>query len=183
MKDIIDEAIDNGYECEFSYTEDNKVKYLTDEVFRKMCLQRHANMGYPLLEAEMLAVIMYTGTDCYADLRMTQQGRNLENEQKWYKFSYTLDCAIMKLSYFDQIKPPRYLYHGLNGVKVIDKGIFQYNAFGEIDDSMGCSFSYSTFVSMTEDHEIAESFMLGYNSHLDVMNQGTIIEVDTNGTV
>ena len=96
-------------------------KDLTDEVFKKMLLPKHESMGYPLLEVEMLAIIMYTGTDCYADFRKTQQGRieGIEGlDEKWKVFDDALNHAIVKLAKYDPNKPLRYLYHGLNGVDI-----------------------------------------------------------------
>ena len=110
MKDLFEEAKENGLERVFSFSDRyGRPQHLTDEVFRKMVLPQHQAMGYPLTEAEILAVILYTGTDCCDDLRKTAQGRNDADKKKWGYLDTTLDCAIQKLAMFDEQKPPRFL--------------------------------------------------------------------------
>ena len=72
MKDLIEEAVKNGKEKVFRK---NLRKQLTDDVYQKMIHPKHESMGYPLTEAEILAVILYTDTLCCTNLRKAEQGR------------------------------------------------------------------------------------------------------------
>ena len=63
----------------------------------------------------VVLVILYTGCDCYRDLRMTQRKGNLK---KWKIFDASLADALLKLS-FDPNEPViDYLYSGMNAVAV-----------------------------------------------------------------
>ena len=180
MKDLFEEAKENGLERVFSFTDQfGMPQHLTDEVFRKMVLPQHQAMGYPLTEAEILAVILYTGTDCCDDLRKTAQGRNDADKKKWAWLDTTLDMAIQKLAMFDEQKPPRFLYHGLNGVAIKTEKVKYLH--GKEEREAQNAFYYSTHVSTTEERLIANEFMQGRDDQ--AVKQGTMIKIDTLGQV
>ncbi|CAF1452625.1 unnamed protein product [Adineta steineri] len=123
----------------------------------------------------MLAVILYTDTVVYADLRLDEilfcQQNPFEvgdnwHRQKWPIFGAILDSAIRLLYRYDerQNRPPL-VYHGLRDTE-IDKYVFN-NHGTEKRDSY---FKYGTFVSTSWDKEVSLGFM---------GEKGCLLEIDT----
>lgn len=56
----------------------------------------HIKLKQPLFLAEMLAIILYTDTDAYKDLRKTEL---MGNYKKWHWFGLNLTSALRKLTY------------------------------------------------------------------------------------
>ncbi|CAF3426128.1 unnamed protein product [Rotaria sp. Silwood2] len=139
---------------------------LNDVVHAKLKHPRHVRMGSPLSHDQMLAIILYTDTPVYADLRWDEilyckQNPFLADQnwhhQKWPIFGALLDSAIRLLDINDdsENRPP-IVYHGLKDIE-LDKSLFNNDGRKKSDKY----FKYGTFVSTSWDKEVAISFIGG----------------------
>ncbi|CAF1429616.1 unnamed protein product [Adineta steineri] len=172
--DLVNELNKNG----FSYVLHpigGPYKCLSDVVRDKLKHPRHVRMGSPLNYDQMLAVILYTDTAIYADLRLDEilfcQQNPFEpgdnwHQQKWPIFGAILDSAIRLLYKYDerQNRPPL-VYHGLRDTE-IDKDVFNNHGSQKRDNY----FKYGTFVSTSWDKEVSLGFMC---------EKGCLLEIDT----
>eukprot|EP01084_Bolivina_argentea_P250788 420360_1 len=116
---LINEVIENGYEQDlcFNLNEEKKDEYAIMKVVdEKINCMRHKLMGSPLSRAEMLSILLYTGSDCNYNLSKSQRNGNYH---KWKWFDYCLYNAISKLSKreYGTYK----IYTGLTLTKLVDK--------------------------------------------------------------
>jgi hypothetical protein len=115
------------------YPTEGPYECLNDIVRDKLKHPRHVTMGSPLNFDQMLALILYTDTDVYADLRWDEilycqqnpiEPGNNWHRQKWPIFGAILDSAVRLLFKYDKTENrPPLIYHGLRNIE-IDKSIF-----------------------------------------------------------
>eukprot|EP00930_Biecheleria_cincta_P053809 TRINITY_DN3952_c0_g1_i1.p1 TRINITY_DN3952_c0_g1~~TRINITY_DN3952_c0_g1_i1.p1 ORF type:complete len:483 (+),score=64.24 TRINITY_DN3952_c0_g1_i1:157-1605(+) len=151
----------NGYQQVFTCQGGLGGPISLDEVVQqKMAHPRHAELGSPLNNEEMLSFLLYSGTDCYADLRSSERAGNYT---KWARFAAVLDVAIYNLAlaaFSKGMDLPPMLYHGLGSVVaetvslpiVIDGG-------GHDNTCYETLFVYPTFVSTTWNRAVAVDFL------------------------
>ena len=162
-------------------------KTLWDIAKEKMEHPRHIEMGKPLTLVEILAILLYTGTDVYRDLRHDEMlywkefalhadpcfitlELSHSSKRKWPVLSTILSLAINKLDRFDITCKPHFTYHGLHDVNV-DPQTFDVKY--QSNDStlltkrpVSDAFMYGTFVSTSTDKEVALEFMKSdHNKH------------------
>ena len=155
-------------------------KTLWDVAKEKMEHPRHKEMGMPLTLVEILAILLYTGTDVYRELRHDEmlywreftldvqfelscidlEKSKLPN-RKWPVLSSILSQAIIKLDKFDTRCEPDFTYHGLHDVNVDPKTFVAEFNDRPIQEhfQLPDAFMYGTFVSTSTDREVALKFM------------------------
>lgn len=126
-----------------------------------MAHQRNKKLPNPLNEQEMLAILCYTNTSAYVDLRNAI--RDHKAVGKWDRFMTHLIRAIAKLDKEYATGYPRDLFHGLNGVTKLQRF--------KLGDCV--QFNYEGFISTSTDEQIALGF-----SGID----GCIIQMQLNTT-
>lgn len=126
-------------------------------VSEKLAHPRHLAMRSPLTYEMMLSIILYTGCDCYSDLRQCQREGDFE---KWRCFSTSLSSAINLLARSDSVPLPSELFHGLANVKM-DENLTRFLA--------------NTFMSFSWDRGVSEGFINdnGGNGMLIVLREST----------
>lgn len=99
----------------------------------------------------MLAVILYTGTDCYKDLRDSERRGDYN---KWWNFSLNLNSAIGKLGVAQHEKyghiGAKQTYSGLEDVKFTGKQL-----------GIGNAMNLRTVTSTSRDRLVAEGVSRG----------------------
>eukprot|EP01084_Bolivina_argentea_P013317 24963_1 len=141
---LIKEVVTNGSEKDLckdkTIPEDqqNKEYYIMSIVKQKLNHVRHKRIGSPLYECHMLALILYTGCDCNADLCASQRAGDYK---KWKIFDYCLYHAIRILDHYE-IGNYR-VYSGVCAVKLSKKRNGGY---------------FVTYTSTTWKREIAQQF-------------------------
>eukprot|EP01083_Nonionella_stella_P157203 510104_1 len=159
MKTFIAEIIRNGCKKHLYLSNDdrfqNKDKYtIMNTVQDKLVCMRHKQMGSPLNRSEMLALILYTSTDCNERLCNAQRDGDYD---KWKWFDYCLYNAVLKLS---QRECGSYaIYTALKDVKL------QYEFI-----ERGC---LKTYLSTTWVEDIALQFM-----EMDAYDKYILFEMD-----
>eukprot|EP01083_Nonionella_stella_P093963 263586_1 len=115
LKALVEEVANNGHkQClEVNDEEKNESYSLLDIVDQKMNVSRHKQMGSPLNRAQMLAIILYTGTEC--SYKICQAQRN-GDYITWKWFDFCLFNAIELLSRNETGKFT--LYSGFKKVKL-----------------------------------------------------------------
>eukprot|EP00971_Amphidinium_carterae_P159259 3157365-Amphidinium_carterae.1 len=152
--DLREEVASNGYGSQL-VSKEAVQGYLNKDRARAMQVQ--------LTSDEMLAVICYTGTDAYSDLRSCMRKGVYS---KWPRFQYHLRNAVWKLANFDNLAPSvTELYHGLANVEICDLslsgGVYSVDREGlDIRVFVGL-FRYPTFISTSWDFNVAERFAFG----------------------
>ena len=141
---LINEVIKNGFARDLCLkqsdydAEPRKFSLVTNTLQRKMKLKRHKEMGEPLQQCEMLALLLYTGGRCTYDLTRSQ---NDGDYSKWYYLDLCLYNAIIKLNTKETGTFP--CYSGLRNVKLISDSIEGY---------------FPTYVSTSYDTQTAMKF-------------------------
>jgi hypothetical protein len=139
---------------------------LYEQVEKKLKHERHVQIGSPLTFEQMLAVILYTDTTLYNELRWDEIQFSMQNitsdseyvaEQRWPIFGRTLNSAICCLNKHDHDKRPVVVYHGIHGVE-IDPSKFNNSGY-EMRPKTNPFFKYGTFISTSQNKEVALSFM------------------------
>lgn len=98
----------------------------------------------------MLAVLLYTGCDCYGDLRWSERNGDLD---KWWRYARGLRGAISKLTlaeheHFGGSRDGEdFVYSGLANVRL------------SADATAGSFFNVPTFTSTSTKLSVAEKFM------------------------
>jgi hypothetical protein len=148
---------------------------LNDVAREKLKHPRHIKMGSPLNHDQMLAILLYTDTPVYADLRWNeilfcQQNPYRWQEgwfsQKWPIFGAILDSAIRLLDKHDErVNRPPIVYHGLQDINM-DKSIFNNHGTRKRDNY----FKYGTFVSTSWDRQVSLGF---------IGEKGCLLVIDT----
>jgi len=135
-------------------------------------------MGYPLEESEVLAVLLYTTmSDLCRELRKNELGiGNNFGRSKMPLFAFCLNAAIAKLALYDRYRPPRFLYHGLNNIK-LNLDTLKQNRTTLYGVKLEADFSYSTFISLSEFKSIAAGFAKDEDE--EGVQQNIIIRLDT----
>jgi len=175
--DLCNEVKKNGFE-----------QILTSDLYecveKKLIHERHIQMGSPLSFEQMLALILYTDTILYKELRWDEIQFSMQDvtidsehvpEQRWPIFGRTLNSAICCLNKYDRNNRPTLVYHGLHGVE-IDPSTFNNTGY-ENRPKNNPFFKYGTFISTSQYKEVALSFM-----SLDPRVErkvGSILEIDT----
>ena len=195
-KYLIEELENNGFGGVMKIPFESKT--LWDIADEKMNHPRHIEMGKPLSRVEILAILLYTGTDAYSSLRKTEtmhyaQSEDIlhkkswtagmnplkEENQKWIYFSEILSNAIKVLNVNDVKKRPDVTYHGLHEVEVDPDSFFSYwvtvdRIFFTHQRRVPDSFKYGTFVSTSTRRKIALNFM----KSKDKVANGCLIELE-----
>eukprot|EP01084_Bolivina_argentea_P004935 9346_1 len=151
LQPLIQEIKANG--CESVMTMPETGDSLMSAVEDKMKHMRHIQLGCPLNKAEMLAIILYTGTKCYTLLCKTQRNGDYKT---WKWLDLCLYNAIDKI--WRREKGSYKLYSGLANVRLQEKTI--HNGF------------FITYTSTTWRKEVALSFIYQYG------DSGMLIEMD-----
>jgi hypothetical protein len=172
--DLVSELNKNGF-GHLMFPNGGPYACLNDTVRDKLNHPRHIRMGSPLYHDQMLAIILYTDTPVYADLRLDEirfcqqnpfQTGDDWHSQKWPIFGAILDSAIRLLYKYDDIENrPPLVYHGLKDIEM-DKSIFNNHGSVKRDNC----FKYGTFVSTSWDKEVSLGFMA---------EKGCLFEINT----
>ena len=145
---------------------------LASVVGSKLRHSEHESLGKPLKFEEMLALVLYTGCDCYKDLRKYQYehaGRNIYRREpsEWCCFDRALDSAVRKLGAAQLAKygpsrglPSKYAYHGTNWCKVSVRGRWMLPN-REYTEPVG---ELPTFTSFSTSRDVALFFSKGKGS-------------------
>ena len=196
-KKFIEELENNGFGGVMKIPFESKT--LWDIADEKMNHPRHIEMGKPLSRVEILAILLYTGTDAYSSLRKTEimhyaqpedilhkkswtAGMNplKERDQKWKYFSEILSNAIKKLKINDVKRRPEVTYHGLGEIEVDPDSFFSY--WESLDENFFTnqrrvpdSFKYGTFISTSTKRGRALDFM---RESKDKTPKGCLMELE-----
>ena len=176
--DLSEEVKTNGF-----------VKVLTSKLYErvkeKLIHERHIQMRSPLVYEQMLAIILYTDTELYKELRQDEIGFSMQDvtvdtecvqKQQWPIFGRTLNSAICCLNKYDRNNRPLIVYHGLHSIK-IDPMEFNNSGY-ESRSKSNPFFKYGTFISTSQHKEVALSFM-GFDGRITDEYIGSMFEVDT----
>ena len=129
---------------------------LWEVVDKKLLHVVHQTMGSPLNEAEMMCVILYTGSDMYKDYRMAELRTMFD---KWPVFSILLTQAILKLAIADKRPAPDLVWHGLSGIRMPkDDELKKQEHLGGYSTMGELPFVYGTAVSTTFSKDVAMDF-------------------------
>lgn len=172
--DLISEINQNGFGYVLQLKGEPYIS-LNDVAREKLKHPRHIRMGSPLSHDQMLAIILYTDTPVYADLRWSEIRFCQQNpyrweeswfSQKWPFFGMILDSAIRLLDKHDEkVNRPPIVYHGLSNIEM-DKSIFNNHGEKKSDNF----FKYGTFVSTSWDRQVSLAF---------IGEKGCLLEIDT----
>ncbi len=175
--DLSNEVEKNGFQ-----------KILTSDLYErvkeKLMDGRHIQMGSPLSFEQMLAVILYTDTLLYKELRWDEIQFSMQNvtigservfEQQWPIFGRALNSAICCLNKYDRENRPAVVYHGLHGVE-IDPSTFNNSGY-ESRTKTNPFFKYGTFISTSRYKEVAFGFMSP--DPRATYNIGSMLEINT----
>lgn len=178
--ELIKELENNGYGKVMTVAS-NLYKTMNDVAREKLSHPRHRKMGSPLSHDQMLAILLYTGTNVYADMRQDEMKYSKHNfadvdpshieKPRWPLLSSLLTSALWLLDKFDDTPRPTTVYHGLHSIEV-DPSVF--NNYGEAKlYSENCKpvFRYGTFISTSWDETVAKSF---------ICNKGSLLVIDLN---
>ena len=125
IESLVKELIENGYEQDLMPRNSNYLETTNTtraqtvhmyEIFeildKKMKHEKHKQMGYPLCQANMLALILYFTGKCRHSLSKWQQCNT--NEPKWPLLDWNLHNAICQLAQYDAFYERMYV--GLPGI-------------------------------------------------------------------
>jgi hypothetical protein len=169
--DLVNELEKNGFGHVMKPTI-GPYKSLYEVVDEKLEHPRHKRIGSPLSREQMLAIILYTDTDVYIDLRWDEiQHASIpfnENQQKWPVLGKVLEEAICILSQADDQCRPDIVYHGLKDIE-IDPKKFNNEVTMMTQGSPHDRFGYGTFVSTSWNEHVALGFMSGQGLLLKII--------------
>lgn len=95
-------------------------------------------------DVDLLMALVYTGTDVQGNLRWWLRQDIDKYPGKWGRCAHALSRCVGRL----EEEPPRWLYHGLNGVKV-PEGAEHHG-------------TYDNFISLSTSYEVAAAFAKGH---------------------
>ncbi|CAF1161344.1 unnamed protein product [Rotaria sordida] len=186
--DLVKELNDNGFDNVMKPA-DGPYGHLDEVVREKLQHPRHKFIGSPLNYQQMLSIILYCGTDAYADMRwdeiqytmqdFTEYNDRTQNnlkKQKWPIFSKILHEAICCLDKCDSNHRPSTVYHGLRNIEIDPKTFNNHGRASLCGRAYGGDhehFKYGTFISTSWDKEIALSFM---------GSKGSLLKIDLTDT-
>ncbi|UJR29691.1 hypothetical protein I4U23_017239 [Adineta vaga] len=156
---------------------------LYDSVKKKLEHEKHRLIGLPLSFNQMFAILLYTDTKLYRELRIDECLFSMKDvtsedectyEQKWPIFGRILNSAICCLNKHDRSNRPTTVYHGLHGIEV-DPTKFNNSGY-EIRPKNNPFFKYGTFISASRREEVALAFM---NMDSDVDTVSSMLVIDT----
>lgn len=175
--DLVSELNKNGF-ADVMLVRGERYRSLYDVANEKLKHPRHAKIGCPLSQDQMLAIILYTDTAVYSDLRSDEMRFCRQKPidyfsrwqpQKWPIFGAILDSAIRLLDkHDDPNNRPAEVYHGLNNFQ-IDKSLFNNHGSEKKENH----FKYGTFVSTSWDKLVSLGF---------IGEQGCLLIIDTTQT-
>ena len=168
VNELIKEVIKNGYGKEIckpgtvntgtsNINNCNiETKWIFNLINEKMNHPRHVKYGQPLNRGEILALILYTGTDCNYNLcKCLREFKNSFNYcNKWKWFDYCLHYAISKLSLCEYGNYS--VYSGINNIEMKEKAM---------------KGQFLCYVSTTRNKKIAHSFMNGNGMLITISNR------------
>ena len=166
LQALVDEVSENGYADVLIMRDGGQLQ----EKARQRTLDPR-NTGR-MNSAEVLAVLLYTGTRLQHSLRMSMLGQEAVH-LLWPRLAKALQRAICKQSGRDGLAVPMKLYHGLHNVTLNDMLRF-------IDpETFAVSFTFNTFVSASQDRDIAMGFAAGEHGTYDgpLQDQGLLLEL------
>ncbi|CAE7468067.1 unnamed protein product [Symbiodinium natans] len=166
----------NGYARVLEVSGHPSAKTLDDIVALKLSSERHKELGEPLNHEEMLSILLYTGCDCYGDLRRAERDRDFK---KWARFACVLDLAIYNLAMAAAAKgvglTPK-VYHGLGNVALMHLPIDKVE-YGDLGSIWAVQFTTPTFMSTSWNRSVAEGF-IDMNSSEGSGLRGLLIEME-----
>ncbi|CAM4850863.1 unnamed protein product, partial [Rotaria magnacalcarata] len=185
---LVKELNDNGFGYVMKLT-DGPYKHLDEVVQEKLQHPRHKSIGSPLNYQQMVAIILYCGTDAYADMRWEEIQYTMQDFteflfrtqknfklQKWPIFSKILHEAICCLNECDSNYRPSTVYHGLRNIEIDPKTFNNYGRASILEEYYHGGhehFKYGTFISTSWDKRVALSFM---------GNKGSLLKIDLTDT-
>ncbi|CAF1489424.1 unnamed protein product [Adineta ricciae] len=175
--DLIRELEQNGFGA-VMVVSSKPSKTLDHVAQKKLNDPRHKEMGSPLSHDQMLAIILYTDSDVYKDLRhheMCYSQQDFANtkpcdlmQKKWPILGCLLNSAIWVLDQHDKRPRPKVVYHGLCGIEVDPLVFNNHNATKRNSATTGPVFRYGTFISTSWNKEVALEFMNKKGSLLEI---------------
>jgi hypothetical protein len=153
-------------------------KSLNDVALEKLSHPRHQHMGSPLSHDQMLAILLYTDSIIYSDLRhheMCYSKQDFANtdpgdllEKKWPILGCVLNSAIWTLDRHDKQSRPAVVYHGLHNIEVDPSTFNNHNSARSMSEETCPVFRYGTFISTSWNKQVAIGFMQGTGSLLEI---------------
>ncbi|CAF0763212.1 unnamed protein product [Adineta steineri] len=153
-------------------------KSLNDVAEEKLNHPRHREMGSPLSHDQMLAILLYTDSKVYKDLRYhemcysNQDFANIETsslmQKNWPILGCLLNSAIWALDQYDKRPRPAVVYHGLYDIEVDPSTFNNHNLSKKFSTKDSPVFRYGTFISTSWDREVATTFMHEKGSLLEI---------------
>ncbi|CAF1192827.1 unnamed protein product [Adineta ricciae] len=174
--DLEEEVKRNGYGYIW-----NSIFY--DRVRQRMEHDRHRQMGSPLSNIQMSAVILYTNTILHEKLKEDERLFSMQDvtngslctyTQKWPIFGRALNSAICCLNKHDYVNRPITVYHGLARI-IIDPDELNNFDYGS-RTKKNAFFKCGTFISTSRDRDVALSFACPDS---DPANPSSIFEIHT----
>jgi hypothetical protein len=151
---------------------------LNDVAQEKLNHPRHQSMGSPLSHDQMLAILLYTDSIIYKDLRhheMCYSRQDFANtdrchllEKKWPILGCVLNSAVWTLAQHDKQTRPATVYHGLNNIEIDPSTFNNHNRSKSMPANTHPTFRYGTFISTSWDRQVALAFMSGTGSLLEI---------------
>ncbi|CAE8710393.1 unnamed protein product [Polarella glacialis] len=127
LESLIHEVVNNGFESVFTCPDGRSLRDIAAE---KMDHPIHVMIGTPLRQCHIMAVLLYTGTDCQTDLH---QCHRMGNFRKWPVFRAMLNTAIRILQPSEAQVPqnsiPDFVYAGFHSVSPMAESEFEYCDF------------------------------------------------------
>jgi hypothetical protein len=162
---------------------------LTSKLYKRLqenlTHERHIQIGSPLSSEQMLAVMLYTDTTLYSELKQDEIEFSMQDvtadtewvrQQRWPVFGRILNSAICCLNKYDRDNRPAIVYHGLHGIEV-DPTEFNNSGY-ENRPKNNPFFKYGSFISTSQHKEVAFSFM-GCDDRVADHIIGSMFEIDT----
>eukprot|EP01047_Picozoa_sp_COSAG01_P007421 COSAG01_NODE_282_length_19505_cov_101.588117_3_plen_553_part_00 len=129
-----------------------------------------------VLDIELFALLLYTGSEAQGMIRkaLRAPADDLASITGWQWTLHAIKHAVMKLSE----TPPKWLYHGLNGVSMKEEDY-------RVDTGYGMHyhmFSYANLISTSMSMDMATTFAIGAGGTVaaaDVKTVGSVLCFDT----
>jgi hypothetical protein len=176
--ELIQELESNGFRHVLDVTA-GPYGSLNDVAREKLNHPRHRSMGSPLSHDQMLAIVLYTNTNVYTDLRRHEMEYSMQNfaetypkdllKKKWPILGRLLNSAIFFLDRHDKTSRHGTVYHGLNNIEVDPSTFNNKKNTRDMSEYSRPVFRYGTFISTSYDKQVATAF-LGEN--------GALLEID-----
>ena len=147
-----------------SKTTPKNYKTLWDVAAEKMEHPKHRAIKKILSLLEILAILLYTGTVVYRELRHDEmlywkEFNSDPPKRNWPILSSILSQAIRKLHKYGASARPNVTYHGLHDVVVDPKTFDAASNDRDLSTKLSNVFMYGTFVSTSTDQDIALDYI------------------------